>query len=91
MMSRIEKKITISANESLHARPASLFVQKAVKYNSSIWIKKGKEVVNGKSIIELLSLGIEKGTEITLIAEGDDAEEALQELEGLLMFYEKKN
>ena len=90
-MPRIEKKIVISDRESLHARPASLFVQKAVKYNSSVWVKKGDEIVSGKSIIELLSLGIEKGSEITLIAEGEDAEEAIKELEELLLSYEKKN
>ncbi len=83
-MPRIEKEIIVRSQQGLHARPAALFVQTAVKYDASLNIKKDEETVNGKSIMGILMLGIQCNTPIILIAEGDDAEALIAELEAFL-------
>ncbi len=80
----IEKKLVINNEQGLHARPAAIFVQIANKYESDILIKKGKEQVNGKSIMGIMTLAAEKGTSIILKIEGSDAKEALKELEEMI-------
>lgn len=80
----IEKKITIKNRLGLHARPAALFVQIASKYDSNITIRKGRLEINGKSIMGILMLAAEKGSQVTLKIEGTDAEKAILELEKLL-------
>lgn len=79
-MKTVQKEVTIKSKQGLHARPAALFVQVANRFDSSITIKKDKEAVNGKSIMGILILAAEKGTKVTIIAQGDDAEEALEKL-----------
>ena len=79
-----EKRITIKNKSGLHARPAAIFVQVANKYDSEIIVKKGKLEVNGKSIMGILMLAAGKGSQITLKADGEDAEKAMAELEGVL-------
>ena len=81
---RIEKEIVIRNSQGLHARPAALFVQTAAKFDSSVQIRKDGETVDGKSIMGILSLGAESGATITLIVEGDDAQDAFAELEKVL-------
>ncbi|MFC1624687.1 HPr family phosphocarrier protein [Candidatus Omnitrophota bacterium] len=83
-MMLIEKKITINNEQGLHARPAALFVQIANKYESDVIVKKGKQEVNGKSIMGLMTLAAEKGSLIRLKIEGHDANEAMQELEQII-------
>ncbi len=83
-MGKITKKIEIKNKQGLHARPAALFVQIANKFDSSVTVKNDKEEVNGKSIMGILMLGAEKGTLITIEIEGDDAEDAVVELEKVL-------
>jgi phosphocarrier protein len=68
----------------LHARPATFFIQKANEFKSSIWVEKDERRVNAKSLLGVLSLGIVKGTEITLIAEGPDDKAALEALAALV-------
>ncbi|NQT75241.1 MAG: HPr family phosphocarrier protein [Candidatus Omnitrophica bacterium] len=80
----IEKKLIIKNKQGLHARPAALFVQIANKYESEVTVKKGKEEVNGKSIMGLMTLAAEKGTSINLKIDGPDAKEAMQELEQII-------
>ena len=80
----VEKKITIRNETGLHARPAALFVQIANKFESSITIIKDDQTVNGKSIMGILMLAAEKGTRISIIADGKDAEEAVIELSEIL-------
>ncbi len=84
MTTRIEKDVTIKNRTGLHARPASVFVQIANKFESEIIIKKDDQEVNGKSIMGLLMLAAEKGAVIKIIAEGPDAEQAAQELADLV-------
>jgi len=59
-------------------------VQIANKYDCDITVKKGKQRVNGKSIMGIMMLAAEKGSKISIIANGDDAEEAVNELLGLI-------
>ncbi len=80
----LEKKIIIKNKSGLHARPAALFVQIANRYDSDVTVKKGKLEVNGKSIMGILMLAAEEGSQVTLKVEGDDAERAILELEKLL-------
>jgi len=81
----IEKKLTIQNKQGLHARPAAIFVQIANKYESDIAVKKGKQEVNGKSIMGLLTLAAEKGTKLHIKVNGPDAKEAIEELEKIIL------
>jgi len=81
---QLQKKIIINNSSGLHARPAALFVQIANKYNSEVILKKGIQEVNGKSIMGIMMLAAECGSEIIIQVEGDDAQEALKELEDFL-------
>jgi phosphocarrier protein len=81
----IEKTIAIKNKQGLHARPAALFVQIANKFNSDIVITKGKTKVNGKSIMGIMMLEAGAGSKVTMVANGDDAEKAVKELEELLL------
>ena len=84
MIKRVEKKIIVKNKQGLHARPAALFVQIANKYDATVKVVKDDQVVNGKSIMGILMLAAEKDSEVILIAEGVDSEEAVQELGVLL-------
>ena len=75
------KKLTVKNKQGLHARPASLFVQVANRFESNITVIRDDERVNGKSIMGILMLGAEQGSQITLEADGKDADAALAELE----------
>jgi len=87
-MPKVEKNIVIANPQGLHARPAALFVQIAAKYDSSLTVSKGKEIVNGKSIMGILMLGAQQGSNVTLSAEGDDAGVLIDELEQFLTRHE---
>jgi len=80
----VEQKYTVKNSTGLHARPASLFVQKASTYRSKIRISKEGRETDAKSIIGVLGLGVSKGEGITIIAEGEDEETAVKELIYLL-------
>ncbi len=75
-----EAKVKLTNEVGLHARPASLFIQEAVKYSSDIEVIKDNKTYNGKSIMGILSMGASKGEEITIKAYGDDEEEAVNAL-----------
>jgi phosphocarrier protein HPr len=79
-----EITLTVEHKVGLHARPASLFVQTAKKYTSTITITCGERSANAKSILNVLALGANKGAQIHIEAEGDDASEALAALEALV-------
>jgi len=83
-MAKIEKEIMIKSSQGLHARPAALFVQIVNKYNCEVAVSKGGEKVNGKSIMGILTLGVEKGCTVVIEVDGDDAPKLLNELEILL-------
>jgi len=72
----MELTITIENKLGLHARPASLFAQKASTFKSTIMIIKGAKSVNAKSIIGIMGLGVKQGENLLLKIEGPDAKEA---------------
>ena len=78
------QEITVNNEVGLHARPATFFIQKANEYKCSIWVEKDERRVNAKSLLGVLSLGIVKGTSITIIADGSDEEEAVTALTALI-------
>lgn len=75
-----EKKVIVQLETGLHARPAALFVQEANNFSSEIFVIKGNKKVNAKSIMGIMSLAVSRGTEITIVAEGVDANEAVDKL-----------
>ena len=79
-----EVKIVVDHKVGLHARPAAIFVKAANKYTSDIQVTKDDRTINAKSILSVLTLGVNQGTEITIHAEGEDADAALQELVALV-------
>lgn len=84
MSRKVIVEVVIKNPQGLHARPAAMFVQIASKYNSNIALQKGEERVNGKSIMGILTLGIEQNAKVVLEADGDDADEVVTELTQLL-------
>ena len=80
----ISKKAVVTNKVGLHARPATFFIQKANEFKSTIWVEMDDRRVNAKSLLGVLSLGVVKDSEITLIANGTDEEIAVRELEELL-------
>ena len=80
----ISHNITVNNSVGLHARPATFFVQKANSFKSSIWVEKEDCRVNAKSLLGVLSLGISRGTAITIIADGADEGEAVAALASLI-------
>ncbi|HOJ47721.1 MAG TPA: HPr family phosphocarrier protein [Bacillota bacterium] len=81
----LSKNITIQNSVGLHARPATYFIQKANSYKSSIWIENSDRRANAKSLLGVLSLGISKGDEITILADGVDEQEAVDGLVELIL------
>ena len=80
----VSKDVVVNNQVGLHARPATFFIQKANEFKSSIWVEKEERRVNAKSLLGVLSLGIVKGTAITLIAEGVDEAAAVNTLAELV-------
>lgn len=80
----LRRKLVIRNRQGLHARPAALFVRLANTFDSEITVRRGREKVNGKSIMGILMLGCEKGSQIEIAAEGADARGALDELSRLV-------
>lgn len=79
-----EKVLTVENKTGIHARPASVFVQTASKFKSKIEIKANGKTANAKSILTIMSLGLSKGTEITIQADGEDEAEAVKALSDLV-------
>ncbi|NMC54239.1 MAG: HPr family phosphocarrier protein [Chloroflexi bacterium] len=75
--------LTINNKVGLHARPASIFVREASKFKSTIKVRNGAREANAKSILNVLTLGADMGSVITISAEGEDADQALQALQAL--------
>ena len=80
----ISRNVTIKNSVGLHARPATFFIQKANSFKCSIWVEKEECRVNAKSLLGVLSLGISKGMDITIIADGQDEIDAVDGLVELI-------
>lgn len=83
-MNEEQSSVQISNRYGLHARPAAEFVKLANRFSSDIWVRKQDLEVNGKSIMGMMMLAAEFGSEITIRAAGDDAENAVRELISLV-------
>jgi len=83
-MKRITQEITIRNRLGMHARPSAMFAKVASRYQAEIWVEKDGETVNGKSIMGLMMLAAGEGSLLSVTAEGDDAQEAIQALAGLV-------
>ncbi|MBL4966565.1 MULTISPECIES: HPr family phosphocarrier protein [Bacillus] len=76
----VQQKVEVRLKTGLQARPAALFVQEANRFTSDVFLEKDGKKVNAKSIMGLMSLAVSTGTEVTLVAEGEDEQEALEKL-----------
>ena len=81
---KLEKRIKVISKQGLHARPAAMFVEEANRFISRIKVSKGELTVDGKSILNILTLGVEYREEIMLEIEGEDAQEAMGVLEDII-------
>ena len=79
-----QKTITIENKTGIHARPASIFVQTATKFKSKIQLQAKGKTIDAKSILMIMSMGLVKGTEVTIIADGPDEAEAVKALKDLI-------
>ena len=73
-----EQLVTIINRAGIHARPAAVLVQSAKDFSSNIYFEKGRDRINAKSIMGILTLAATYGTELKIIAEGEDEEQAVQ-------------
>ncbi len=80
----VSKKLTVKNESGLHARPAGILAQAAMKCNSDVWLLIGEKKVQVKSILNLMAAGIKCGTEIELQCEGESEEADLKTLAELI-------
>ena len=78
------KEVVVQNQVGVHARPATFFIQRANEFKAGIWIVNDERKVNAKSLLGVLSLGITRGTKITIVADGSDQEEAVDSLVDLI-------
>ena len=79
-----EVTATIENKTGIHARPASQFVQKASSFKSKVQIKAKGKTVDAKSILMIMSMGLVKGTEVTIVADGPDEADAVAALKQMI-------
>jgi phosphocarrier protein len=78
------REVTILNRNGLHARPAAMLVKTSSRFRAEIWVEKDGERVNGKSIMGLMMLAAGKGSKLQVIAEGPDADRAIEEIQHLI-------
>ena len=79
-----KKDITIQVDGSTETRPVALLVQVASQFRSDIYIESGNKRVNAKSIMGMMTMGLESGEEVTVSVNGEDEDEALEQIEAYL-------
>ncbi len=72
--------VTFHCEEALHMKAIAVLIQRASVYKSSIWLIRGDRRANAKSLLGVMSLGIENGTVVEIVAEGPDEEAALEDI-----------
>lgn len=80
---KVRRTIRVSNTQGLHARPCHAIVSTALEFESDLKIANGSNLVNGKSILELMTLNAGFGVELEVFAEGADAQELLERLVAL--------
>jgi len=76
-------QVKVESEGGLHARPASILVNKANQFQSSVKLTKGEKTADGKSILNLMTLGVKKGEELLIEIEGPDEQAAAAALKEL--------
>ena len=80
----IKRPVTIQISNGLEARPIAMLVQVASQFESEIYVESGKKKVNAKSIMGMMTLGLDTGDSVTITANGVDENEAMNQIEGYL-------
>ena len=80
----IKKDITVRASMSMDSHPIAHLVQEASQYKSQVFIEMGTKKINAKSIMGMMSLGLDLGEEVTVIADGVDEAVAVENIERYL-------
>ena len=80
----IQKAIQIKLEEGLEARPVAMLVQVASQFESTVYINSEDRKVNAKRIMGMMSLGLASGEEVTVVADGNDEDTAVVEIEKFL-------
>ncbi len=80
----LKKSMKIQLKNGLEARPVAMLVQVASQYESTVYLETDRKKVNAKSIMGMMSLGLDNGAEITVAADGKDEEEAIVHIEKFL-------
>lgn len=80
----VTQKVVVTEPLGLHLRPAGVFCEESVKYQSKIQIRKGTSLLNAKSVLGVLAARVKCGDEVELICEGEDEQEALEALVRIL-------
>lgn len=80
----VKKLITVELSSGLEARPAAMLVQVASQYESKIYLEAEAKRVNAKSIMGMMSLGLDNGENVTVSVDGADEEEAMKSIEEYL-------
>ncbi|MBP5609272.1 MAG: HPr family phosphocarrier protein [Lachnospiraceae bacterium] len=80
----MEKSVTVGIKEGINADVVSLLVQAACKYESRLYLKEGDRRVNMKSIMGMMNMAMNCGEDVLVIAEGDDEEAAVEEIDRIL-------
>ena len=81
---RLRQTVVIANPQGLHLRPAMAFARLAQQFQAAVKVMKGDHSVNGKSLIDLMLLAAEQGTELVVEVDGADAQKALPALAGIL-------
>jgi phosphocarrier protein len=84
----IEKTITITNRAGIHARPSAMLVEATKNFTSSLYFEKGGDRINAKSIMGILTLGASYGTELKIIAEGEDKNDEILAVETIVRLFE---
>jgi phosphotransferase system HPr (HPr) family protein len=74
----VSKTVQFNCDEALHMKAVAVLIQKASTFRSSLWLSKGERRANAKSLLGVMSLGIENQMDLTVAAEGSDETEALE-------------
>jgi phosphocarrier protein len=80
----VEHTIAVKNTHGLHARPAARFVELALQFDANLSVRKSGRIVNAKSLVGILSLGVDEGSTVTIVADGPDECDAVKALARLL-------
>ena len=80
----LEKTVKVAMTEGTEERPVAVLVQIASQYESQIHLVSDDKKINAKSIMAIMSLGVKKGNEVIITAEGEDEEDAIAEIQKVL-------